>query len=580
MAVGLDVPHRWADGPSCVRFDVCHFEWEAVDSGLGWVFPRPDRLVAGAAAFWFGDRDPPDMERHERALRHSVAEHFRALQIPLDAAETAWRVRHLRPWNGSDPLRSDDGRVLLVGDAFGLADAVFEHGLWNAMHSGFEAAKCILEHDSTAYEPAIALACLPYPEALHRHAERAVASFAGRAPRGDDRRRARAGEPRMNRESDSRAIAEGVEDGAAAAQFDAFHDRLVARIEREIRLFLPPSLDDIDVRHYIGPPRGSHAPEALSATVSIPLWDLISRKGKAWRPGFVILLTEALGKKSSGYEDLLCVLPELLHSASLIIDDIEDASPIRRGAESIHLRYGVDIALNAANTAYFLPYRIIAGHEGLTPQQRLRLYEVVNQTFLRAHIGQAMDIHQGKNVTRTDLEQMIDGHGIDRLLQMHALKTGAFSEGLAAMAAIIAGVDETTHLACSVFGREFGVAFQILDDVRNFSDSPRWTKVCGEDLTGGKPTYAVVRALERLHGRERDRLVEILCSPALRNAPDVLREGIDLVRGSGAIEACHHEAQAIFSRAWADLAPKLMEGRPQVLLHTFFVKVLDLLSDP
>lgn len=361
---------------------------------------------------------------------------------------------------------------------------------------------------------------------------------------------------------------------------DEFLEELVTRIDRHIEMFLPRVLDDRDVERYIGPPRGRHAPDAHSAGISQPMWDLISRKGKRWRPGFCGLLLESLGTSSSGYEDLLFVLPELLHTAALIIDDIEDASPIRRGQESIHLRYGVDVALNAANTVYFLPFRIIAEQPRLSTAQRLQLYELLHRVFLRSHFGQSMDIHLGRAGTRETLGQRLEGPLADTLLQTHALKTGAFSEGLAEMAAILAATDDRTYRACATFGLEFGIAFQIMDDVRNFSNSPGWTKVPGEDLIAGKITYVIVRALERLPDRDRGRLAAILCSQALRGDSRAIDEGIRLIQESGALAACRDEARAIFDRAWTDLACLLPASDAKAYLRPFFFKVLELPYDP
>lgn len=361
---------------------------------------------------------------------------------------------------------------------------------------------------------------------------------------------------------------------------EEFLDQLVTRIDHHIEIFMPRVFDDRDVGRYIGPPRRRHLPAAHTAGVARPLWDLISRKGKRWRPGFCGLLLESLGTSSSGYEDLVFVLPELLHTAALIIDDIEDASPIRRGHESIHLRYGVDVALNAANTVYFLPFRIVAEQPRVSASQRLRLYELLHRVFLRSHFGQSMDIHLGRSVTRETLAEWLQGPLADTLLETHALKTGAFSEGLAGMASIIAGSDDRTSIACGTFGLEFGIAFQIMDDVRNFSDAPGWTKVPGEDLVTGKVTYVVVRALERLPEREAGRLADILCSPILRRDSAAIDEGIRLIRASGALAACQAEARAIFDQAWNNLACLLPDSEAKARLHPFFFKVLDLPYDP
>ncbi len=78
---------------------------------------------------------------------------------------------------------------------------------------------------------------------------------------------------------------------------------------------------------------------------------------------------ENAGDRLSPYEQLLCVLTECIHNGALIIDDIEDDSLLRRGDTTIHLRYGVDVAINAGNTLYFLPPALVQEHPQLTDEQ-------------------------------------------------------------------------------------------------------------------------------------------------------------------------------------------------------------------
>ena len=120
---------------------------------------------------------------------------------------------------------------------------------------------------------------------------------------------------------------------------------------------------------------------------------------KYWRPVFSTLLLEALGVRSEKYRMLLSVVPELTHTGTLIIDDIEDNATIRRGDACIHQRYGLDVAINAANTLYFLPSTLYSHHPDLTEQQRLELYKITLDTFIKGHFGQAQDIYWTKNLS-------------------------------------------------------------------------------------------------------------------------------------------------------------------------------------
>src|SRR5882724_12857381 len=108
---------------------------------------------------------------------------------------------------------------------------------------------------------------------------------------------------------------------------------------------------------------------------------------------------------------------ELIHAGSLVVDDIEDGSTIRRGKPALHIRYGLSTALNAGNWLYFWPFQLIRALE-LPNRTALSVYECYHRTLLRAHFGQAMDL----------------GSRVDRLLQTRVpevclatmeLKTGA-----------------------------------------------------------------------------------------------------------------------------------------------------------
>ena len=102
----------------------------------------------------------------------------------------------------------------------------------------------------------------------------------------------------------------------------------------------------------------------------------------------------------------------------------------------------------------------------------------------------------------------------------------------AEICAVIAGAADDARLACMSFGRVFGVAYQIMDDVRNFSRSPNWTKECGEDIAEGKLTFVIVRALKQSSPRDSERLRELLCSKSERRSTDGLADGIRIIRDS------------------------------------------------
>jgi geranylgeranyl diphosphate synthase type I len=383
-------------------------------------------------------------------------------------------------------------------------------------------------------------------------------------------------------------MAERVISGYARAGFSGYGyvfdfqqclEPLQRRVDRRIEEFFPKSIDEDRLQEYVGRPTRTHEPRAYGKTLSEPVWDLLLRKGKRWRPIFGLLVLEALGTASEPYEALLCNLAELTHTGALIIDDIEDSSGIRRGDTTIHLKYGTDVAINAANTLYFLPSLLIKSHERLSDPQRIQLYEIVIGQFVRAHFGQALDIYWSREMGPANLEGWMKNSLGPKILQMYEYKTAAAVAGFAEAAAVIAEAKHAVRAACARLARAFGVSFQIVDDTHNFSASPKWDKKAGEDLSEGKLTYAIYCALNLLEGTERRRLRDILCSRELRSDEGALREGVELVRRSGALDRCRREAKTLLEAAWTCFAAAIPSSEPKMMLQMLCLKLLDLADD-
>jgi len=349
--------------------------------------------------------------------------------------------------------------------------------------------------------------------------------------------------------------------------FQPYLDRFAARVQKRIAGFMPKSADAGWLDRCIGPPAWRNEPTAYSETIARPAWDLIERKGKCWRPAFALLMLETLGKRSEPYEELICACGELPHTGALMIDDIEDDSPIRRGLESIHVRYGMDVTINAANTLYFLPLPLIGAHPLLSAGQKLELYDLTMLYYIRAHMGQALDIYWSRHMNADRLEQWISDSLGEKILQMYVHKTGTAVMAGAEEAAIIAGVDRKHREAALTFATAFGVAFQITDDVLDFSGAPQWRKHPGSDLAAGKLTYVIYRALETLQGDRRKRLCQILCTRELRSDPCVLEEGIGLFQETDVLERCRGEARTMFKAAWERFADNVPLTEPKMLLY-------------
>ncbi|PKL75567.1 MAG: hypothetical protein CVV27_14695 [Candidatus Melainabacteria bacterium HGW-Melainabacteria-1] len=155
---------------------------------------------------------------------------------------------------------------------------------------------------------------------------------------------------------------------------------------------------------------------------------------------------------------------EVVHAGSLVVDDIQDQSPLRRGQPSLHCLLGVPLAINLGNWLYFKPLEWIQAL-GLPPARELALYRVYHQTLTRAHMGQALDL----GTRMLELEQA----EVKGLCQsaMH-LKTGVLMSLALQMGALIgdAGAERLKLLAN--WGEHFGVALQICNDLQSLKPGP------------------------------------------------------------------------------------------------------------
>lgn len=358
--------------------------------------------------------------------------------------------------------------------------------------------------------------------------------------------------------------------------FKVYQRRWTGQVDRIIREFLPETLDEKQLAAYAGPPRWRYDGEAHTRMLSAPVWDLLSRGGKHWRPIFGRLMLEALGVDPLPFATMLSVIPELVHTGSLIIDDIEDGSPTRRGDDTIHVRYGLPTAINAANMLYFLPLLSIANHPRLTTAQREAVYRIIIEMFVQAHLGQAQDLYWSRlpSARRVALWQDSDTAAV--ILQAHAFKTAAAVRATAEIACIVARADEATRNACTRFAESWGVAFQIADDVNNFCKAPQWGKLRGEDIATGQFSFAIHRAVNLLDGADRRRLVEILESPAIRSADPGLDEAIRLVEKSGALDDCRAHARMLMEEDWPAFSRALPSSLPKIMLRILLTKLIDI----
>ena len=318
-------------------------------------------------------------------------------------------------------------------------------------------------------------------------------------------------------------------------------------IDATIEKYLPRKIDVDALIFRISPPRYRLDLEALNRAVAEPFWEFLDRGGKRWRPALFLLLCEALGVKSDEALDF-AVIPEIIHNGTLIADDVEDQSDLRRGKPCTYRLYGLDIAVNLATLMFFLPMlSLISERNRLSSEKANRLYETYIEEMVNISLGQAIDIawHRGLVPPQEITEE--------EYFQMCAYKTGTLARMAAKMACILAGADEEATEKIGRFAESIGIAFQIRDDILDLTgrEFARGKGGLGKDITEGKLTLMVIHTLQNANRSDRDRLIEIL--KAHTDDEDLRMEAISIIKKYGSIEYAEKIAAKIIGESWREV---------------------------
>lgn len=343
-----------------------------------------------------------------------------------------------------------------------------------------------------------------------------------------------------------------------------FENKYKDEVEKELHTFLPGKLTAEWADNAVGKARWAQDVSALTKAISDPVWDFLTRGGKRWRPMLMLVCCEAVGGNPKAALPFT-VIPELIHNGTLIVDDIEDNSDLRRGKPVLHKLFGVDIAVNAGNTIYFLPYMAIRDSK-LPAEAKSKAYEIVSTQLLKCHLGQAIDIywHGGKSEKIPTEEEY---------LQMCANKSGSLACMAAKLGAHIGGGTESQIEALGNFGETIGVVFQIQDDILNISENQSIGKELGDDIKEGKRTLLVIHALNVAPERDKARILEILNMHT--SDEKLLTEASELIKKHNSIDYARKTAARLIEGSWKKIdealqpsdAKKELKALAELVLH-------------
>jgi octaprenyl-diphosphate synthase len=192
----------------------------------------------------------------------------------------------------------------------------------------------------------------------------------------------------------------------------------------------------------------------------------------------------------------------MIHTASLIHDDIVDGALLRRGQRALHRAWGTKLSVLMGD--YLFAWNI-------SMLSRRFPSPVVRRLIDASRSLCDGEIEEAGVAFRADL-------GTERYLRIIGKKTAALMETACEAGAILAGAPEAARSGLARFGRAFGMAFQLVDDAMDFTGDERVAgKTLGGDMADGRFTMPVLSLLAHLKGKRRDRFRRLLAKPSLSN---------------------------------------------------------------
>lgn len=254
---------------------------------------------------------------------------------------------------------------------------------------------------------------------------------------------------------------------------------------------------------------------------------VINAGGKRMRPLITLLCSRMLNDEPSQATMHLAAITEMLHTATLVHDDVIDESGLRRGKPTANATWNNATAVLVGDYLIARAFNLLVGFGSLP---LLKLFSDGTCDIAEGEVLQLQHQHNPQ-ASESDYMNIIDGK-TSRLFMMA-------TQG----AAILQGQPDFMP-ALSAFGQHFGNAFQIIDDVLDYSgDSDTMGKNLGDDLAEGKPTLPTIKALELL--KDNDSInYDKLRIAVQTGKTEKAEELIALVRQSGALDYCRERALA------------------------------------
>lgn len=251
---------------------------------------------------------------------------------------------------------------------------------------------------------------------------------------------------------------------------------------------------------------------------------IVGSGGKRLRPALVILAAGALDYRGHHHHQLAAVV-EFIHTATLLHDDVVDASEMRRGNATANALFGNAASVLVGDFVYSRAFQMMVEVESMRVMQVLA--DATN-VIAEGEVLQLMNCHN----------TAINEH---EYLQVIRYKTAKLFEAATRLGAILGGADAALEAAMANYGMHLGTAFQLIDDVLDYSGDNRTTgKNVGDDLAEGKPTLPLIYAIKHGTRAESDLIKRAIEEGGLGELDQV----VAAIKRTGALDYTRRQAEA------------------------------------
>jgi geranylgeranyl pyrophosphate synthase len=329
--------------------------------------------------------------------------------------------------------------------------------------------------------------------------------------------------------------------------------------------------------------QGAAGLDPIAATEAIA-YDFLSAGGKHSRPFITMAVYDAVSggeaTLSNGaevvadYSDAIrrtAMSIETFHKASLVHDDIEDNDQYRYGAEALHVKYGVPTGINLGDYLVGMGYRLVSrDRKELGAETAADILDYLADSHQRLAEGQGAELMWRDSRDRA--LKPIDA------LKIYALKTAPAFEAAFYSGLRLAGPAEEYLQPVKSFARNLGVAFQILNDLKDWEADEDNKKSVGADLLGGRPTILLAMALETLKDDQRAELLTLIDGTSTLGAEQKILRARALYFEAGVFEKAYKLVDKHQQKA-EEIADEIQPDELRRLMYYLVDTVLDRTSE-